>query len=95
MMLSVDYGFLSRLKSGVEKFLENKKSVGALGGEVYGCLNEKPSMRVKRLNPMNDSVGKIISLNTRWVSIYRQAVLKAFQIECSTFYKMSTVWLFE
>lgn len=40
--------------------------------------NEKPSMRVKRLNPKNDSVGKIISLNTRWVSIYRQAVLKAF-----------------
>lgn len=53
-------------------------------------LNEKPSMQAGRLNPKNDSVGKIISLNTRWVSIFRGTVLKAFHFEYSTFSETST-----
>ncbi len=47
-------------------------------------------MQAGRLNPKNDSVGKIISLNTRWVSIFRGTVLKAFHPEYSTFSETST-----
>ncbi len=42
-------------------------------------IREKPSMQDERLNPMKRYCRKNkVSLDTRWVSIFRSSILKAF-----------------